>query len=98
MSGSTRTYLNPFASHVLEIKIMVDASGDDYYWSYGTVRPASEDDSTCVPLLNGTHLSDGRIPVVLGIGTGILAVSLISYLLNEMSFPEFLSLVIDVLY
>ena len=48
--------------------------GDGYDWYYGTVGPATEDDSICMPLLNGTHLSDGRIPVVLGIGSGILTV------------------------
>ena len=48
---------------------------DDYYY-YGTVGPATEDDSVCMPLLNGTHLTNGRIPEVLGIGTGILTVCL----------------------
>ena len=33
------------------------------------------DDSICMPLLNGSDLSDGRIPFVLGMGTGILTVS-----------------------
>ena len=76
---------------------MVDDYRDDYYyyWSYETVEPASEDDSKCMPLLNGTHLSDGRIPVVLGMGTGILTVpnssvctrcsDLIDLLLNSYS-------------
>ena len=54
-----------------------DYRNDYYYWSYEAVGPASEDDSICSPLLNGTHLSDGRIPVVLGMGTVFLVVSVV---------------------
>ena len=48
---------------------------ENFYGPYGTVGPASDDNPACTPLLNGTHLSDGRIPFVLGMGTAILVVS-----------------------
>ena len=52
----------------------------NFYWSessigvYGTVELAAENSSECTPLLNDAHLSDGRIPVVLGMGTGVFMV------------------------
>jgi len=42
---------------------------------FGTVPPASGDNSICMPLLNDTDLSDGRIPVQLGMGSAVLVVS-----------------------
>ena len=51
---------------------MVDYEDNVFWYSEANERP---DDSICTPLLNGSDLSDGRIPVILGFGTGISTVS-----------------------
>ena len=41
---------------------------------FATLPPA-DNSSRCTPLLNNTDLSDGRIPVVLGMGSAVWLVS-----------------------
>ena len=42
---------------------------DGLEFVFVTLPPANGSDSRCTPLLNDTDLSDGRIPVVLGMGS-----------------------------
>ena len=52
---------------------------DGLEFVFVTLPPANGSDGRCTPLLNDTDLSDGRIPVVLGMGSVVWLVRVLMY-------------------